>query len=236
LGDPAGAGYDPPDGSKGSHVLHSRVRVKICGVTRLDDALSAADAGADWIGLNFQPASPRRVDTATARSIATALPKSVQAVGVFVNRPPSEIAETARQVGLSIVQLHGEEPPEDLLALKSLQVIRAFRLAGRESLGLILAHLLRCEALGRPPDAVLIDAYRPGLQGGTGLLIEDELLAELPPLPRLILAGGLTPENVAERVARVNPWMVDVASGVESAPGCKDTAKVAAFLRATKGR
>jgi phosphoribosylanthranilate isomerase len=212
----------------------SSVLIKVCGLTDRDEALATAAAGAAWIGLNFHPASPRRIEPAAAAAIVAALPPTAEAVGLFVDRPPQEVAALAARVGLRIVQLHGREPPEDLLALRHLHLVRAFRLADARSVAEMGAYLRRAEALGRPPDAVLIDAYVAGRPGGTGRTIAAELLEDLPPLPRLILAGGLTPENVAERVARVRPWMVDVAGGVERAPGRKDPARVAAFVRAAR--
>jgi phosphoribosylanthranilate isomerase len=130
------------------------------------------------------------------------------------------------------VQLHGHEPPEDLAVLRRFRVIRAFRLRTSEGWRIISDFVSRADALGHPPVGVLVDAYVAGLPGGTGMAIDDSLLDARPPLPNLILAGGLTPENVAERIARVRPWMVDVAGGVESIPGRKDPAAVAAFIRA----
>jgi phosphoribosylanthranilate isomerase len=210
------------------------IKVKVCGLTRVSDALACAEAGADWIGLNFHPASPRRVDLARAAEIVAALPAPVEAVGLFVDRPPAEVADIAGRLGLRIVQLHGDEPPEDLVLLRHITTIRAFRLGDLAAVGRMSSYLDRCRALGRLPDAVLIDAYVPGQAGGTGHTIAADLLDALPPLPRLILAGGLTPENVAARIGRVRPWMVDVAGGVESAPGCKDHARVAAFVRSVR--
>ncbi len=210
------------------------VRVKLCGLTTLVDALGCAEAGADWIGLNFHPASPRYIAPAVAAEIVSALPATCRAVGLFVDRTPDEIAAIADRVGLSIVQLHGSEPVEDLVALSRFFLIRAFRLGKESALKAMSAYLEHAETLGRSPDSVLIDGYAAGLAGGTGQSIAADLLDALPPLPRLILAGGLTPENVAERVGRVRPWMVDVASGVEASPGRKDPARVAAFLRAAK--
>ena len=215
-------------------VLHSTVRVKVCGLTSVADALMCASAGADWIGLNFHAPSPRRIDLVLAAEIIAALPPTAHAVGLFVDRPASEIAQVTDHLGLRIVQLHGEEPPEALQALIGLQVIRAFRLGSRESVREMSRYLRTAAELGRPPDAVLVDAYVPAQAGGTGRTIADDVLDALPPLPRLILAGGLNAENVAAHVARVRPWMVDVASGVESAPGRKDPARVAAFVRAAK--
>lgn len=211
------------------------VRVKVCGLTSVSDALACARAGADWIGLNFHPASPRSIAPGLAAEIVAALPDSCLAIGLFVNRPPAEVVETAARVGLRSVQLHGDEPPEDLPAFASLTLIRAFRLGGAGAVAAMSRYLARAAELGRTPDAVLIDGYSAGQPGGTGRTIALDLLDSLPPLPRLVLAGGLSPENVAERVARVRPWMVDVASGVESAPGRKDLDRVASFIRAAKG-
>jgi phosphoribosylanthranilate isomerase len=210
------------------------VRVKVCGLTRLADAQECARAGADWIGLNFHPGSLRRVDRSVAAKIVAALPRSAEAVGVFVDRPPAEVGRLASEIGLRIVQLHGQEPPEDLLVLGHLFIIRAYRIEDASAVARMVTDLDVCRAVGRLPDAVLLDAHVPGQAGGTGQTIDAKLLAALPPLPSLILAGGLTPENVASRIALVRPWMVDIASGVESAPGCKDPARVAAFLRAVR--
>ncbi len=214
----------------------STVRIKVCGLTRPDEALACARLGADWIGLNFHPGSPRRVDPGAAAEIVAALPPETEAVGLFVDRPPTEVAALAERLNLRIVQLHGQEPPEDLGALASLTIIRAFRLGDAGAVARMIAYLRRCEGLGRTPDAVLVDAFVAGQPGGTGQEIASDLLALLPPLPRLVLAGGLSVENVAERVARVRPWMVDVASGVESSPGRKDPERVAAFIRAARGQ
>jgi phosphoribosylanthranilate isomerase len=210
------------------------VRVKICGLTRVDEAVACASLGADWIGLNFHPGSARYVAPEAARAIALALAGPATAVGIFVDRPAAEVAMLADRAGIGVVQLHGDEPPEDLLELGSLQVVRAFRLERASGWRRVALYLARAEALGRVPDAVLVDAQVPGQPGGTGVVIADEVLDSIPPLPRLILAGGLTPENVAERVGRARPWMVDVASGVESAPGRKDLARVEAFIRAVR--
>jgi phosphoribosylanthranilate isomerase len=215
-------------------VSHSAVRVKICGLTSVADAVACAELGADWIGLNFHPRSPRRVGLKVAAAILAGLPPPAAAVGVFVDRPAWEVADLADRLGLGIVQLHGQEPPEDLLVLSRFQIVRAFRMGEGTDWDAVTAYLARAEALGRRPDAVLIDAYVPGRSGGTGASIAEDMLDRRPPLPRLILAGGLTPQNVAERIARVRPWMVDVASGVEWAPGRKDRTAVAAFLRAAR--
>ncbi len=213
----------------------SSVRVKVCGLTCGEEAVACLQAGADWIGLNFHAGSPRFVHPSQAREIIAAVATPRQVVGLFVNRPAAEIIEIADNLGLVCIQLHGDEPPEVLPLLSRFRIIRAFRLGQVSHIVNMVRYLEHCQAVGRSPDAVLVDAYSPGRRGGTATLVGEDILAEIPPLPRLILAGGLTPGNVAERIARVRPWMVDVASGVESSPGRKDPGKVAAFLEAVRG-
>lgn len=211
------------------------VKIKVCGLTSIRDALVCVSGGADWIGLNLHPGSSRWIEPSLASEIVAALPPSAHAVGLFVDRPTDEVASLADRIGLKTVQLHGNEPPTDLIALGHLRIIRAFRLGNTETVSCMLRYLSRSLELGRPPDAVLVDAHVDGQPGGTGHAIASELLDILPPLPNLILAGGLTPENVAGRIDQVRPWMVDVASGVESSPGRKDPGRVAAFVRAARG-
>jgi phosphoribosylanthranilate isomerase len=216
-------------------VVHPVVGVKICGVTCVGDALLCAAAGVEWIGLNFHPSSPRSIAQEDAALIVAALPASVSPVGLFADRPAAEVADVAERLGLDIVQLHGHEPPEDLLALGHLRLVRAFRLRDASDWNEVTDFLRRAQALGRSPDAVLIDAHVTGRLGGTGATVASDVLDCIPTsLPRLILAGGLTPENVAAKVARFRPWMVDVASGVELSPGRKDPRKVAAFVNAAR--
>jgi phosphoribosylanthranilate isomerase len=210
------------------------VRIKICGLTRVDDALACIDAGADWIGLNFHPRSPRYLESGRAAEILDALPRRSQAVGLFVDRPADEVATLCERLGVGAVQLHGEEPPSDLMVLSHLLIVRAFRLGAASDVRRMTDYLARAEQLGRGPDAVLVDALVPGQAGGTGMAIADELLVSLPHLPRIILAGGLTPESVGERLRLVRPWMVDVASGVESSPGRKDPDKIRRFIDAVR--
>jgi phosphoribosylanthranilate isomerase len=210
------------------------VRIKICGLTRVDEALACVEAGADWIGLNFHPRSPRYVEPGRAAEIVSALARPSQAVGLFVDRPADEVVALAERLGLGAVQLHGNEPPRDLLALARLWIIRAFRLGDASDVRRMNDYLAEAEALGRGPDAVLIDACVSGKAGGTGEPIADDVLPLIPPHRHLILAGGLTSDNVAERVRRVGPWMVDVASGVESSPGRKDPEKVRQFIHAVR--
>jgi phosphoribosylanthranilate isomerase len=210
--------------------------VKICGLRSVNDALEAARAGADWIGLNFHPKSARFVAIDQAAEIVLALPETTEAVGLFVDRPVEEVREIAQATGLRIVQLHGHEPVDDVVALANagLRVVRAFRVKDAESIDAMGVYLGECEAQGVALEGVLVDAYVPGLMGGTGESIHDDLLRQLPPLPRLILAGGLTPENAADRIARARPWMVDVAGGVESEPGRKDPDKIRRFIQAVR--
>ncbi len=217
-----------------SDVVSSSVLVKICGLTRIDEAVGCVQLGADWIGLNFHPPSPRSILPELAAEIIAALPVRATPVGVFVDRPPAEVAAIADRIGLRVVQLHGREPIEDLSALRDWPVVRAFRIRSVEDWSSVAHFVERAEAIGHPLAGVLVDAYVPGLPGGTGLAIDRTLLDAAPPLPRMILAGGLTPENVAERVTWVRPWMVDVASGVESSPGRKDLEAVAALVRAVR--
>ncbi|QEH33019.1 N-(5'-phosphoribosyl)anthranilate isomerase [Aquisphaera giovannonii] len=217
------------------------VLVKICGLTRADEAASCIAAGADWIGLNFHPGSPRFLDPDRSGEIVSAIGSPERAVGLFVNRPAAEVARVAARLGISTVQLHGDEPPEDLVALTHLRIVRAFRLGRPEDVEAMAGYLDRARSLGRVPDAVLVDALVAGVAGGTGTVVAGPVLDRLASmatsdsLPPMILAGGLNPENVRGRVDRVRPWMVDVASGVESGPGRKDPRLVAAFIRAARG-
>ena len=212
-------------------------RIKICGITSSDDARAAVAAGADAIGLNFYPRSKRFVSPEVAAQIAAALPDDVIAVGVFVNTAAEEINEVARQVGLDCVQLHGDEPPAFAAQLApGVLVVRAHR-CGVDGLAPLAQYLTACRAAGRVPDAVLVDADAGGDYGGTGeaadwslVAREKHVLGEVP----LVLAGGLTADNVAAAVTAVRPHGVDVASGVESAPGQKDAALVQRFVAAAR--
>lgn len=213
---------------------HTAVRIKICGLTRVADALACAELGVDWIGLNFHPDSPRCVKPDLAAAIVSALPPSVSPVGVFVDLPIDRVVDIALRTGIQIVQLHGQESPDAVRLLQPLRVIKAFRLGSYAGWSHVVDYLSQAATVGGPPHAVLIDAFVSGKPGGTGQTIEADLLEGRPHLEKLILAGGLTPGNVAGSIRQVRPWMVDVASGVESAPGCKDLTKVAAFVHAVK--
>ncbi len=208
-------------------------RVKICGITSAADGLAAAEAGADAIGLNFYAGSPRCCSLEIAREIASAVPRGVCRVGVFVDAPASEIRHTAEVVGLDAVQLHGSETAEFQRAIRPLPIVRAIRVAGELTAideYLTVCHLARCE-----PRMLLLDAFQPGALGGTGKTLDWSAIAagrqHLRGIP-LVLAGGLTSENVAQAIATARPWAVDTASGVEISPGRKSAAKVQAFVAA----
>jgi phosphoribosylanthranilate isomerase len=208
-------------------------RIKICGVTRPEDAAAIAAAGADAIGLNFYPNSPRFVTDEQAAEIIAILPPTVAKVGVFVNADAATIRDKAQRLGLDWVQLHGDEPPDFIAKLPGLAVIRAVRLRDRVSVVLPDAK----GKLVRLPNAVLVDSFSDAAYGGTGQTVAWEHIPEakrrLAGLP-VILAGGLTPENVAEAIRVARPNALDVASGVESSPGIKDLAKVQAFVTAAR--
>lgn len=195
------------------------IRVKICGVTRVADAVHAARAGADAIGLNFAAASPRRVTLAQAAEIAAALPRGVCRVGIFVDADRETVAAALAQVPLDAVQFHGDEPPE-LCAGWGVPTIKAVRVRGPETLA---------AASGYAVDYLLADAWVAGQAGGTGQRVPLGWLTGVA-RERLILAGGLTPDSVADAVRAVRPAGVDVASGVEAAPGIKDPEKVERFI------
>jgi phosphoribosylanthranilate isomerase len=199
------------------------VKVKICGITSITDAQAAFALGADAIGLNFYALSPRAVNVEQAREIVASLPARACAVGVFVDAPRAAVAETAQRVGLSALQFHGAEPPEACLGW-DLLVVKALPAEGPEPL---------VDRAARYPMAyLLVDAPSAGF-GGSGRRFAWELAAAIP-RHRLVVAGGLTPANVAEAVRALRPLAVDVASGVESSPGRKDHEKLKAFIDAAK--
>jgi phosphoribosylanthranilate isomerase len=196
-----------------------RPRIKICGLTRLEDALLAAELGADALGFNLWPGSKRHLDADAVRAIVDRLPPLVTAVGVFVNQPPTDVLSLAAQSGVQAVQLHGDESWEDVNGYP-IPAIKAFRVAGPESLADLHRYRVR---------AVLLDAPSAGF-GGSGQTFDWALAAEVARHARVILAGGLNPENVAAAVRAVRPYAVDVASGVERAPGVKDPEKLRRFV------
>lgn len=199
--------------------MPAAVRIKVCGITNLDDALAAIDAGADALGFNCYFRSSRYVPPERAAGIVAKLPRSVCTVGVFVNETRERVAAIVRDVGVSTLQFHGDEDPEFCRAWEQ-KVIKAVRVRDQRA-------ALAAQAYG--VDFILADAYVEGEFGGTGQRIAVELLAGFD-RSRLILAGGLTPDNVAHAVQAVRPFGVDVASGVESAPGKKDRELLRRFI------
>jgi len=205
------------------------VRVKICGISNEADGRQAAYLGADAVGLNFAAESPRRIDFATARFILRELPPFIEAVGVFVNRPLQKAFQDAHQVGrIHTVQWHGQD--RELCDPYPFQLIQAFQVRDRDSLLDIQRYLDVCRGLGQLPSALLLDGHAPDQLGGTGKKAPWGVLAEFRPAIPIILAGGLTPENVGEAIRVVRPYGVDVASGVERTVGHKDPEKVRRFI------
>lgn len=199
------------------------VKVKICGVCRPEDARAAAAAGADFLGLNFSPASPRYVTPERARDLADAVP-GTPLVGVFVDAPRDAVEAIAARVGLAALQFHGEEDPAYCCDWPW-RTIKAVRARPDVDLAALAARY--------PTDYVLVDRFVPGVPGGTGMPLDPAAVAGLP-AARLFVAGGLRPETVAEVVSRIRPFAVDVASGVERRPGEKDHAQLHAFIRRAK--
>jgi phosphoribosylanthranilate isomerase len=201
------------------------VRVKVCGVTTLEDAKACVEAGVDAIGLNFWSGSVRRCELTTAREIVRELAGRALFVGVFVDADESEIVRTLESTGIACVQLHGAEPPE-LVARFLPHAYKAVRVRGSAAVE---------EVRRYPGEYVLLDAYVKGLPGGTGETFDWAIAREVASERKLTLAGGLTPENVADAVREVQPFCVDTASGVESAPGIKDHVRVRAFVERARG-
>lgn len=209
-------------------------RIKICGVTKPEDAVAALQAGADMIGLNFYSQSARYVSPEKAARIAAEVP---QTTGVFVNATADEIHRTVEQVGLDWIQLHGDETPELVAEIQSQLPLIRVQFLGKHGLQGIAEDVAACTELGRPPRAVLVDATVEGEYGGTGKTADWPALAnhrEVMEKVPLVLAGGLQAENVAAAIATVQPDAVDTASGVESSPGVKDTQKMQSFIRNAK--
>ena len=201
-------------------------RVKICGITSVADGQAAAEAGADLIGLMFYEPSPRYVSLDAAAGIARALPPEVQRVGVIVNPTTELVRRAIGECQLSLLQFHGDEPP-DFCTQFGLMSLKAFRIRDAASLDALPNYAT---------DAYLLDAYSPEARGGTGEKFNWDLAVEAQKFGRpIFLAGGLTPANVAAAVKQVQPFAVDVSSGVESAPGKKDPVKVRAFIQAARG-
>jgi indole-3-glycerol phosphate synthase/phosphoribosylanthranilate isomerase len=218
--------------AKVHELVRPYTRVKICGITTRQDGLDAIDAGADMLGFNFYPQSKRYITPDKCIRIVSYLAQyttRVQLVGVFVNETRAKIETIAHDCHLDFVQLSGDEPPELVRALGN----RAFKAIRPTSLEEAMSSATRFARLAAP--ALLVDAYRPGEYGGTGHTSDWDLAQRLAEQYPILLAGGLNPDNVAEAVAQVQPWGVDVASGVESSPGRKDAGKVVAFVQAARG-
>lgn len=211
------------------------MKIKICGITHLDDALAALDAGADMLGFNFYPPSPRHITRTACAELVAALRghgHNATLVGVFVNTPPAAVAATLDECGLDLAQLSGDEPPEQL-ALLGERAFKAIRPRSADE----ARRLAASYAVRTAPPALLVDAaVGAGQFGGTGRPGDQDAARALAAQYPILLAGGLRPENVAAAVAAVHPWGVDVASGVESLPGRKDAAKIIALVRATNGK
>ncbi|MGI8594910.1 MAG: phosphoribosylanthranilate isomerase [Solirubrobacteraceae bacterium] len=209
--------------------MSERARVKICGVTDVDDARLAAELGAWAIGLIFHPPSPRRCEVDAAVAIGRALRRRAEVCGVFVNAPLDHVAATADAVGLTMVQLHGEEGPsfcDEVARRTGARVMKAVRVRSPAD--------IQAVQVFRRVDFHLLDAHADGVPGGTGQTFDWALLAKRRSRVPLVLSGGLTAENVGEGIERVRPWGVDVASGVEAQPGHKDPVRLEAFFAAVR--
>jgi phosphoribosylanthranilate isomerase len=203
------------------------VFTKVCGITNPGDARVATDAGADAIGLIFAE-SPRTVDVEEARKVSLALPKDVLKVGVFVDAEPEEVLRIAHELGLDLAQLHGDEAPETVAAIRGagLPVMKAVRVRNAEALGA----LERYEA-----DLILLDAWSARVRGGTGETFDWTLAKSVQGRDNIVVSGGLTPENVREAIEFFEPYGVDASSSLEERPGKKSGERVRRFVRAAKG-
>lgn len=208
-----------------------KVKVKICGVTNRVDARRACAAGADFLGFNFYRRSPRYIAPEKARAIVAWLPAHVASVGIFVNEPEPQLVRIAKAVGLKYVQLHGDETPAAVSrlrrALRTVKIIKAIR----------VRKTFRAAKLARfqVASAILLDGFDVRRRGGTGKAFDWSLAARANGRARIFLAGGLTPDNVADAIASVQPYAIDVCSGVESSPGKKDRRKIEMLMRAVNG-
>lgn len=204
-------------------------RVKICGVTRLEDAELAVSSGAWAVGLVFHPESPRACDPAVAEQVGDALRRRAEVAGVFVNRPLDEVVELADRCALTLLQLHGDEGPaycREAARRTGARIVKAARASGAAAVQALEAF--------READFHMLDAYDPDLFGGTGRQFDWGLVQTRRSRVPLVLSGGLDADNVAEGIRTVNPYAVDTASGTEASPGVKDPAKLAAFFRAVQ--
>ncbi|MDH4227737.1 MAG: phosphoribosylanthranilate isomerase [Deltaproteobacteria bacterium] len=201
------------------------VKVKICGITSVEDALMAVEAGADALGFVFWKNSPRYVDPAKAGEIVKALPPFVITVGVFVDEKQDVVNNVVKEAGLTVAQLHGSET-NDYIKGVHVKSIKAVRVKSTEDMILLASF--------DAASAVLLDTYKEGVPGGTGTTFDWEIASGTEDFATVILSGGLTPDNVARAVKMVRPYAVDVSSGVESKPGKKDAKKVQKFIKEAK--
>jgi phosphoribosylanthranilate isomerase len=198
-------------------------KLKVCGITSLADAQACVEIGASYLGFNFYPPSPRYIAPAAARAIIERLPAHVESVGVFVNEPsPADVLRIMKESGVSIAQLHGDETAAYCAAVGAERVIKALRVG---------PDFFPKQVLDYPALAILLDAYDKRLYGGTGKTVAWDVAREAAQYITLFLAGGLAPENIVEAVNAVQPFALDVNSGVESAPGVKDVAKLKTLYR-----
>lgn len=208
-----------------------RPAIKICGVTRVEDARWLAELPIQAIGLNFHPRSPRCVSIERARELASMFPQSMEKIGVFVDRPMEEVRRVAEEVGLDAIQLHGEESADDVRQAGRFPVIKAFRMTGPMMLPAIDAFTDAIRKVAGERVRLLIDAYHPAEAGGTGVAWDWRQIGDWRPGKRWLLAGGLKPTNVREAIELLQPDGIDLASGVESALGIKDRTKVERLIR-----
>ncbi len=209
--------------------------VKICGLTNLPDALAAAESGADYLGFILYEKSPRFVQFELLPGIFAGLPSDVQRVGVFVDEQPDTVERLRRESPLSLVQLHGHEPPATLNQVQnSYKAVRPQTILELNQAIADYAKPIAKPTIGLQPD-LLIDTYHPALMGGTGAQISREIALEAQKSGRrIMLAGGLTPDNIADMIRAIRPFAVDVSSGVEASPGKKDHGKLRAFIQAVR--
>ncbi len=198
-------------------------RLKVCGITTLDDALMCVECGAAYLGFNFYPKSLRYIAPDAARAIIEGLPAHIESVGVFVNEPtPEDVSRIMSESGVTIAQLHGDETPDYCAAVGAERVIKALRVG---------PDFYPKQVLDYPATAILLDAFDKRLYGGTGKTVAWDVAREAAQYTTLFLAGGLAPDNIVEAVQAVAPFAVDVNSGVESEPGVKDAAMLKALYR-----
>jgi len=203
-----------------------KVKIKICGITNLDDAMAAVDFGADALGFVFFKGSPRFISHKDAAAVIKSLPSFITTIGVFVDEKPKEIEKITDTTGIDVIQLHGSEPPE--MCNLSRRIIKAIRVKSLESLDPLIYYRDIVSVF-------LLDTFTPNVFGGTGQIFNWDIAVEAKQFGRIILSGGLTPDNISNAVMRVKPYGVDVSSGVESEKGKKDHKKMKLFIERAKG-